>query len=161
MSLAAKMTADRPYRLEMDRPGTLRDAQEVPQDIVVDNLSTTGCLLRTDADLRIGSLVTIGIAGIGVHPARISRVEGTSYGCAFIMPIRDADVQMALAGETLIEIDFPKMPSPPAPIGLAGDVSLSDGSIPHYSLRRRTAIIVGSAAIMWVATIAGTILFLR
>lgn len=106
MALLAKLyvsgrTAERRV-IEAD--ATLRQNDQVPVDVLVADLSTTGCLFLCDTPLASGDEISIGIAGLGRHQARVVRSMDQRYGCTFLTPLTDADVTAASGapGETIV-----------------------------------------------------------
>jgi hypothetical protein len=109
MSIKASCYLERAERVRIGRRGTLRDRQKFASDVEIDNLSTTGCSLRADYTLPVGSLVSIGIPGIGMHAARITRSDSGEHGCAFLLPINTDDVDLARSVDTVASGNFPQM----------------------------------------------------
>jgi hypothetical protein len=159
MSLVGHLDVGRSDRVAVDRAGTLRDRAKTPIDVVVDNLSTTGCLFLLDRELPLGALVSIGIPGIGIRYARISRVDHPQYACAFLAPVGEDEIAAALSAETLVAGAFPQLPSPVVPIR-----PTVEAEEPHARKLRfgmRVAVIVGVSAALWAAIIAGVIAIAR
>jgi hypothetical protein len=159
MSLAGQLALGRSDRVTVDRAGTLRDVAKNPIDVVVDNLSTTGCLLKLDQPLPLGALVSVGIPGIGIRYARIGRIDHPHYACAFLAPVSAAEIAVALSAETIVEGAFPVMPAQAAVISLGTAVTNADE---HYDERRfpaasRVALIGGTSILLWVVIIGGVI----
>jgi hypothetical protein len=163
MSLAGQLDFGRSDRVALDRAGTLRDHAQAPLDVRVDNLSTSGCLLTLDRTLPVGALVSIGIAGVGVRQARVSRVDAPHHACAFLQPVSAADVATALSAETLVAGAFPAAPSiVPVRAVLVETETLPAPRDGEYRLPlvARVAVIGGASAALWVTIVgmAGTLL---
>ncbi len=154
MSLVGLLDVGRSDRVAVDRTGTLRDQAQAPVDVVVENLSTTGCLFVIDRKLPLGALISLGIPGVGVRHARIARASHPHYACAFLSPISDSAVAAALSAETLVEGSFPLMPT-------AAVTTYADPSHEKFRLRTRLALLVGISAVLWAAIIAGVIAIAR
>jgi hypothetical protein len=143
MPFVARLDMKRPARIDVDRAATLRDASGEPLDVIVDNLSISGCLITTNLALVEGDSISIGIPGIGARDAWISRVDAPRYGCAFARPITNAEVAAARSANSLIDGIFQ---GPPA----SGSETM-DALHQEWHLRSRTkvAIIVGASALLW------------
>ena len=152
MSLVGLLDVGRSDRVAVDRAGTLRDRAQAPVDVAVDNLSTTGCLFVLDRALPLGALVSIGLPGVGVRYARISRADHPRYACAFLTPVSPGDIAAALSADTVVTGAFPLMPAPATPIPPA-DWEVQDEH--KFPFGTRVAVILGVSAILWAAIIAG------
>ena len=99
MALIAKLYGDdrSAERHGLGAEATMRGADRVPVDVVVVDLSHTGCLFVTTESLDIGSIVTIGIAGIGLREARIVRNQDVRFGCTFLTPLAGTELTAGLA----------------------------------------------------------------
>lgn len=148
MSLPALLQLDRPHRITLDRSATLRDNAQKPLDVIVHNISSTGCLVSTDAKLPGNGLVTIGLAGLGTRSARIVRQADRLYGLAFLEPASESELTAARHAETLVEGGF----STPLPRGEASSV-VDD----RFSRRARFLFLVGSSLALWSGLAAGIV----
>jgi hypothetical protein len=81
----------------MDR-GTVR--------ALVHNLSTTGFLIEIEAELVVGSEVTLELTDDIVRSAKVVWSSGTFYGCTFDQPISTADLKSVLAASPVIWPQF-------------------------------------------------------
>ena len=93
-------------RHPLDAAGTLR-ASEQPVDILIANVSATGCLFLCSEQLEVEAAVSIGIAGLGRLQARIVRAEGTRYGAEFTTTVADSALSAALAKTSGAVVPFP------------------------------------------------------
>ncbi len=109
MTSEADLSIERAARVRIGRGGTVRDRDRFVVDVSIEDLSTTGCLFCGDFALELGALVTIGIAGIGVHVARVSRLVDGGAGCAFLIPLADDDVRIATVAQTVQPGGFVQM----------------------------------------------------
>lgn len=147
MSLPARLQMDRPGRITLDRAATLRDVSQEPFDVTVDNISSTGCLVSTEAELADDMLVTIGIAGLGTRSARVARQEGSGYGLAFLEPATEFEVLAARTAETLVHGAFAPLPSAaPSPDVILASAPLRDDRL---SRRTRFLFITGTSMALW------------
>lgn len=94
-------------RIPAARPATLRDAFRQPIDIFIENLSVVGFGMSTMADLPLGSLVSLQLAGIERRDARVVRRLGLSYGCEFIVPLDAWELTGALDASAVLNGQFP------------------------------------------------------
>jgi hypothetical protein len=82
-------TAD---RLPVNLDGTLRQPDDQrPVDVVIDDLSATGFRMTCGERLPVNAVITVGIAGLGRHTARIVRAIDGQYGCRFLTPVDIAE----------------------------------------------------------------------
>ena len=128
---------------------TLRIAEQYPVDVLIANLSTTGCLFLCQSPIEVEAVVSIGIAGLGRLPARIVRAEGTRYGAEFIVPLTAATISTALAGPSDSVIPFPLWA--PTMIVSTDDAPASD----KLPMATRVAIVSGLALVSWIGLIGG------
>jgi hypothetical protein len=102
MSFVAKLYDDdrlaERYPVMLD--GTLRSPQAVPQDVIIDDLSAGGFRTGVAMGLVVGDVITLGIFGVGLRPARVMRESDGSYGCQFLTPLSAEELAAALAGLT-------------------------------------------------------------
>jgi hypothetical protein len=99
----------RSKRVVIGRSGTLRERDKFAADVMIEDVSETGCMFRSDAALPIGTLISIGIPGTGMHAARVSRVDRDQHGCSFLLPISPDDIALAQIIETVTDGDFKRM----------------------------------------------------
>jgi hypothetical protein len=74
-------------RYPMEADATLRAADGLPLDVLIYELSMTGFRMETPERLDPDAIFSIGIAGIRVDAAVVSRRGPTGYGCEFVAPI--------------------------------------------------------------------------
>jgi len=100
-------------RHDLAADATLRGADHVPVDVLVVDLSQTGCLFVTAEPLPMEAIVTIGIAGVGLREAHIVRNQDIRFGCTFLTPLTSAELAAGLAASETVAL-FP-FQHPPAP----------------------------------------------
>lgn len=86
-------------RFTVDHDSTVRGMNGLPVDVVVDNFSRTGLMFTGDADLPLGTLVSIGLAGSGVREAKVVRRDGAEHGCEFLVPLPQWAMAAAFRGQ--------------------------------------------------------------
>ena len=85
---ASAATTRSAQRRAVARDATLRAASGSPIDVHVRNISVSGfAVVVHDTTLQPGEAVSIGIAGVGRHPATIVWNNGVDYGCQFRVAI--------------------------------------------------------------------------
>lgn len=154
--LAAKLYCeDRSERLAVELSGTLRDDDWRPVDITVDEVSTTGARVRTQIPLRVGEVVTIGIEGLGLCPARVMRAAGPElFGLAFVKPFTQYELEASIQRENVatfvppVRFETPTAAEPDAPV-----------TDERYPIGIRALIILGTSVATWAA-IGGAVLTL-
>ncbi len=135
-------------RHAIDADATLRTEDQVPVDVLVANLSMTGCLFVCAAPLDLGSDVTIGISGLGRRQVRIVRAMDQRYGCEFLEPLSEADIAAVVDAPGSTIVPYPAWPL----------VTVADGQEPPSAARLpgvvRLAILGGGTLGVWWAAIA-------
>lgn len=150
MSILAKLINDtrNAERFPVELDATVRNAAARPYDVVIDDLSATGFRMVGGPHMEIGAPVSIGFAGIGVQPARVTRLHDDSYGCEFTTPLSVADLSAALTAAPSAPIAFPTLPT---------QAWLADAPAPHiepYSGRTKLALAIVLPAALWGAIAA-------
>ncbi|WP_230482066.1 PilZ domain-containing protein [Sphingomonas sp. Leaf21] len=109
MAITAQMISDDrgSERYAVDLDATLRDRVAQPYDVVIEDLSATGFRLSGGPALTTGAVASIGFAGIGVHPVRVIRQEGMTYGCEFVTPLNAEMLNKALVSAPSDPLAFP------------------------------------------------------
>lgn len=98
-----ELEARRGLRRDVQLPATLRHNQ-VPIDIEIENLSSTGFRARSDAPLVIGDEVMVGFVGAGRHPAGVVRRDGDVVGFQFDTPLDPMVVAQARAQSNILSL---------------------------------------------------------
>ena len=150
MALHAKLQEDARAadRHDLGADATLRAVDDSPLDILIANLSATGCLFVCSERLEVDGAVTIGIAGLGRLPARIVRAEGQRYGANFdrLLDAAELNAALALSDDTVIQF----------PIGLL-NVPIVNNDLPPIAklpLRTRAAVLAALTLGTWSAVLA-------
>lgn len=150
MSILAKLIDDarsaERYPVELD--ATVRNAAARPYDVVIDDLSTTGFRMVGGPHMEIGSPVSIGFAGIGIQPARVTRLHNDSYGCEFVTPLSVADLTAARTAAPTAPIAFPALPTQ------AWLPATPEPYVEPYSGRTKLALAIIVPAALWGAIAA-------
>ncbi|MFC3441723.1 PilZ domain-containing protein [Sphingobium rhizovicinum] len=128
-------------RFVVNRPSTMRDQEGAPIDVVIEDISETGCRIRSDAIPAIDDEIRIGIAGIGIRNARVIWSDDRSFGCTFDDALSAHNVAMTMEAATLVQGVFEKPGIGPAP------EATPDGAL---GPRSKLLIIVGAAAFSWL-----------
>ena len=79
-------------RHDLGADATVRGPDRVPIDVLVADLSRTGCLFVSTEPLTVDAVITIGIAGVGLREARIVRNQDVRFGCTFLVPLTQAEL---------------------------------------------------------------------
>ena len=154
MSFVAKLYDDdrlaERYPVMLD--GTLRNSEAEPHDVIIDDLSASGFRTGIPMGLVVGDVITLGIFGVGLRPARVLRDSDGYYGCQFFKPLSDEELAAALCGLT-----------PPEPVLLhqraaADRIVGPEGREAEWSLSPRLRILSiamaglapwGAAGLLW------------
>ncbi len=134
-------------RIPLNVDGTMRGAVGDPIDVEIEDISPTGFRARVTAPLAAGDIVSIGISGMGVRPARVVRRDGDVVGCQFFSAL-PAEFVARLA-DSSAPIVVPA-PLPMLRRGAAAAAALPD----RYPMPMRLAAIVGLSLAGWGALIA-------
>ena len=111
--------------------------------VLVHDLSRTGLLIETSANLAVGADLEIDLPEAGLSEARVVWNSGHYFGCQFHHPLSKGGLSAALL----------KSPSEAVP---ADETSALEEQ--KFSLRTRAAIIVGLALASWAIVL--TVFFL-
>jgi polysaccharide biosynthesis protein PslA len=106
MASIARLTLDGPERrgaerFEVNRKGTLR-ASGASMDVLIENLSATGCLLRCDLVLPIGTIAHLALPGLAPRQARLVRQQSDHLGWSFLVPLKPREIETARSAEPCI-----------------------------------------------------------
>lgn len=93
-------------RIAAQRRITLRPPGNEPIDAVVEDLSRSGFAMSTVASLAIGSVVGLSLSGVVRRRVRVVRRVGLAYGCEFLSPLSEMEVNAALLSGDVIAPDF-------------------------------------------------------
>ncbi len=77
----------RPVRIDLDAPATLIDSEGVTMSVVVLDLSSGGCRLKTDGTPIIGEHVRLRVGRVGEYPAQVRWAIGEEAGLQFTGPV--------------------------------------------------------------------------
>lgn len=139
-----------------DRRGAARrviriglDIAETPgsQPLMIIDLSRTGMLLRTDADLRVGEKIRVQLPEAGTVHAEIVRRSGNELGAKFNVPIRKSAVSAVVLASPIDATPSARKQSRP------DKRSLHDADPPPVSDLLLNAVLISTALI------AGCIVF--
>lgn len=160
MRLAATLTTMRDAaRQPVELRGTLRDGGELPRDVVILDVSTSGFRAELPGDVTIepGMRVRIAASSLGVHEAIAVRGgEGAGYGFAFTRPITVGSLD-GVQPSTVTPFPTAPLPSPPIV-----EPAAAAAERPRISARASLAIMVGLSCALWLllaAIVAAVSLF--
>lgn len=146
-------------RAEAGRASTIRQQDQIPVDVVIDDLSCGGCRVSGDLGLAVDDRVTIGLPGIGACPAKVIWTKDGSTGLEFHRALTGHDVDIACETNTLIDGHFGLVHAgPPPPLDRDDGVDDADERL---SPRRRLGIIIAAAICAWCITLLAVWLVIR
>ena len=90
----------------------IRDGDAGAGEVVIHDISSTGFLLSTGADLGLGMVIGLGLPGVGIVRAFLVRREREMFGGKFVEPITPAEIRRALAGDPIVWGRFPSFQRP-------------------------------------------------
>jgi hypothetical protein len=138
-------------RHELDAKATLRPGQDTPLDILIANISATGCLFVCSTPLGVDDAISIGIAGLGRIPAQIVRAQDSRYGASFVIPLALSDIKNALA--------LPINTVVPFPIEIVSSPVTDEASlVEKLSMRRRIVILIALVVVIWSVVVGAALL---
>jgi hypothetical protein len=132
-------------RLEVERPAVLRFGSMV-EEIVILDLTTGGCRLRSQADLPLFARISVGIGGVGHHLAHVIWSADGTYGCAFEEPIPGSSVSSDTPDNVARILTATHLRQ----MELEGDMT-DDEKLP---MQLRLMVIGGLAVTLWVGVLA-------
>jgi hypothetical protein len=138
-------------RLTIDAPTTLRGPDAAPIDVRIENFSRHGFRVVTDAALPVGLLVRVGLSGAGVREAAIVRRDADGYGCAFMEPLKQSDMDRAFRPPELVVTELP---------GIA-DRRAAEEAADRAAWERRSWFAWGAAGVAITALVLTWFAFLR
>jgi hypothetical protein len=106
LEVVGEVDARGAIRFAVDSTTTLRGMDGAPFDVTVENFSRTGFLFTGDADLPVGTLVSVGLSGAGVREAKVVRRDGQQHGCEFLVPLPKRELIHAFKGQARILADL-------------------------------------------------------
>lgn len=120
---------------------TLRLTPAFAYDVVVEDLSSTGCLLRSPMSLPLGTRFRLGLCGNGAVEGEVVRVAPQGYGCTFIKPIPADMFAKAFGTQNSVHAMFPDQAAVPA----------GEPDMARWPRPVRAAVIIGCAVAAWGA----------
>ncbi len=94
-------------RQPVNLDGTLRQKDDHrPVDVMIEDLSSTGFRMSCSEKLSLDSTVSVGIAGLGRHTARVVRSANPYYGCRFVTPVDLSALDTSAPPQTIVAADF-------------------------------------------------------
>ena len=141
----ARSAARRTLRLEVPAYSSA-DATKA----LIHNLSETGLLVETAADLQVGEALQIDLPHAGPTTALVIRRSGAFIGCEFAAPVSKAAVSAAL-----LRNPIDRVPAPPAPAAFA------DGLLHEELEPSNQTILIVSLLVSLLVALAIVVAFLR
>jgi hypothetical protein len=96
-------------RSSLSKAATLRDRAKLHVEVVIEDISRTGCRITSGSPLSVGSIVGIGIQGLGPQAGRVVRYDEDGYGCVFLLELDDEQVQTARTASALANTSYVEM----------------------------------------------------
>lgn len=158
MRIAARLyegvDSDRRYdeRLSIERIGTIRvDDEWAGQEVIVSDLTRSGCRVEYPGVIAKGTKVTIGLAGIGMRDAEVAWSRNGVHGCEFDIPLASGGVTAATVGN---------VKAFPGQGGVVAD-ALEPVAPVKWSPVARVAFLGGATVASWAALIGLAAIALR
>ena len=144
-------------RMQLDRASTLRDGEDTPFDVQIEDISLTGFRMQLPFEILPDQATTIGVPGVGIRAVRIVRVEGTIAGCAFVQPLNRAEPDTILRFDSSVVQENFKYQAAPANIAEKDGSELS-AETAGLSPPQKLAIVAGAALTIWLLILAAMFL---
>ncbi|MFC3699050.1 MAG: PilZ domain-containing protein [Pseudomonadota bacterium] len=159
MSVRATLYSDNrgAQRMQLDRASTLRDGEDTPFDVQIEDISLTGFRMQLPFEILPDQATTIGVPGVGIRAVRIVRVEGTIAGCAFVQPLNRAELDTILRFDSSVVQENFKYQAAPANIAEKDGSELSADTA-SLSPPQKLAIVAGAALTIWLLILAAMFL---
>jgi hypothetical protein len=153
MTVAYRTVLHRFYRSSkrhaLGRASTLRMQDGAPVDVLVEDVSASGCRLSGTPDLRPHEAILIGLAGLGSRPARIVWMQEGEAGCRFDMPLSDGELARAQQAGVVVTAMFDRVQDAMPDRALVSTDARASGEP-----RVRLAIICLAAVMSWALVAA-------
>jgi hypothetical protein len=120
---------------------TLRDTESRAHAITLHNLSMDGCLIESSIPLAAGSLVSIGLPGVGRREALVVRTEANRTGCRFHACLSPDQLLHAFSKENVVAGTFPN----------AASAAFPEPVTEKWHPALRLTILVGLTSALWSA----------
>ena len=112
-------------------------------EVVIHDLSTTGILIKTGADLVTFEQLQLDLPEAGPVVATVIWRSGEYFGCEFHQPLPQAAISAAL-------LRSPFLRATPAPVASAIDEDDAEGVVDdRYSFGARLRVILGASVLLW------------
>jgi hypothetical protein len=144
-------------RLWLDVPSDLDGAAVAT--VVIHDLSRSGLLVQVDADLAVGSEISVEIPEAGAVPAKIVWAGGSFFGCQFHAPISEVALSAALSESRVVYPDFPLPTERPPFVFERAEAPIPEAALPEPDIERgaglspsaRILAVIGISLLLWTA----------
>jgi hypothetical protein len=136
-------------RLPVEGESTLR-TERAPLDVIVSDLSESGCAIEAPVELPVGAEISIGLVGFGAFEARVVRRSGKSHGCEFLRPIAPHIVRNAFTSSNVVA-------GPVAHGAPQIDTDFPEPVVEKWHPAVRLAVLAGATIALW--SIIGALIF--
>jgi hypothetical protein len=140
-SATGEARLSRRHKLSLDAQAAIGDGAET---VMILDLSSTGLLIDSPRELDLGEQVEVELPHVASVRAEVVWRSGSYHGCAFVTPVSPGAVSAARLRSLPADLE-------PNAVGEADRIAESlSARTPGFSLRRKTAIVVGLACACWV-----------
>lgn len=149
-------------RQELGRPSTLRADDGAPVDVLLEDVSTSGCRISGVPELAQGEAILIGLAGVGARLARVIWTEENRAGCHFDAPLSAEEFARTQQAGTVVSGAFSvRAPAGPAPASPEPDLAPALAIEPSLPPRTRLTAILLAALLSWCLVAALILIGMR
>lgn len=160
MAIVARVAVDRRSsdRHNVNVDTTLRTTPPQPRDTAIVEISASGCCFVDVGGMATDDSITLGLPGVGIHDARIVRIDDGQCACSFAVPLTDAELAHILAAPDNSPIEFPA-----SDLAIAPNAALNraqreqwdkEANYRKLPVGYRILIIAGSSVFLWAVLIA-------
>ena len=126
---------------------------ETGDEAVIHDLSATGILVETTADLATFEQLQLDLPEAGPVVATVMWNSGQYYGCEFHRPIPQAAISAAQLRSPF------EQPTAEAPFETADQSEEAESVDDRYSFSVRLRVVVGASFLLWVAIFGAALAF--
>lgn len=136
-------------RMILGRDGTARDLRQQPLDVIIEDLSASGCRLHCGVALPVNQVLNLGIPGVGRREGRVIWEATPGHGIEFLWPLSAEEVARTQTAESLVLGAFPQKLETLLQPDVAPDLT------PRLSRTARAAIIASGSVALWIGCYVG------
>ena len=127
-----------------------RGSYAITGTVIVLDISDTGLLIETQAELGVGEMIEVNLPQAGLMEAEIVWAGGQIYGCRFSQNLTPAAISAARLGGRFTLAGTDKVPQLATTEKVGSDAGASIAATEGMSLCARLWVIIGLALSLWI-----------